>query len=117
MREVCPPASMAGRLCLSPLRADRGTLDDVRWIITVSELSWADIPDGWYRVPGYTQAVADVVSRDVVRNRPEERRQRPGLAAGAGTGKLRDSLDLAPQAASGDGSAWPGSPRRECRSR
>jgi transposase-like protein len=58
-----------------------------------------------------------MVSCDVVRDQPEERCQRVGLAAGTRIWKLRDSMDLAPQAASGDGSARSGSSFRERRSR
>src|SRR5512144_2060585 len=68
-------------------------------------------------VPGHTQTVADVVPGDVVRHQPEERRQRPGPAAGARAGQLRDGLDLAPQAAPGDGPAWPRLPLRRHRGR
>src|ERR1700675_2465214 len=117
MSEIYLPASVAERLCLSSLRWGRRTLENVRWIAAVPKLSWAYIPDGRNRVPRHTQAAADMVSCDVVRDQPEERCQRVGLAAGTRIWKLRDSVDLAPQAASGDGSARSGSSFRERRSR
>jgi hypothetical protein len=115
MQEIHLPASVAERLCLSSLRWGRRALEDVRWIAAVSKLSWAYIADGRNRFPRYTQAATDMVSCDMVRDQPEKRCQRIGLAAGARIWKLRDCVDLAPQAASGDGSAWSGSSCRECR--
>jgi hypothetical protein len=74
MQGVYPAPAVAGGLRVSSLRGDRGTLDDVRWIAAVPELPWAYVPDGRHSFPGHAQAVADVVSRDVVRDQPEERR-------------------------------------------
>ena len=42
-------------------------------------------------------------------DQPEERRQRHGVAAGAGLEELQDGLDLAAQAAPRHGASWPGS--------
>src|ERR1035437_15854 len=117
MQGIHLSASVAERFCLSSLRWGRRALEDVRWIAAVSKLSWAYIADGWNRFPRYTQAATDMVSCDVVRDQPEKRCQRVGLAAGARIWELRDCVDLAPQAASGDGSAWSGSSCRERRSR
>ena len=56
-----------------------------------------------------------MVPGDVVRDQPEERRQRLGLAAGPWPRQLRDRLDLAAQAAAGHGR--PGRDRLTGRSR
>ena len=66
-----------------------------------------DVADGRHHLRGDAQAAADVVPGDVVRHQPEERRQCPGAAAGAGARQLRDGLDVAAQAAAGHGPAWP----------
>ena len=71
------------------------------------------VADGRHDLRGHAQAAADVVHGDVVRHQPEERRQRARAAAGAGARQLRDGLDLAAQAAPGDGAAWPRSPQRQ----
>src|SRR5450755_1344672 len=50
---------------------------------------------GWHRVPGYAEAPLRLVSGDVVCDQPEERRQRPGLAASPGTRQLSNRLVVA----------------------
>lgn len=57
------------------------------------------VADGGYRAPRYPQAVAYVVSCDVVHHQPEEWHERLGAAAGAWLGQLRNGLDVAAQAA------------------
>ena len=57
-------------------------------LVPVFGMQLPDIGDGWHRVPGYAEAPLRLVSGDVVCDQPEERRQRPGLAAGSRTGQL-----------------------------
>jgi len=89
---VSPTASLANRLCLSPLRGGRRARDNVAQPTMLSSLRPAGIADGWDCIAGHAQAVADVVSCHVVYHQPEERRQRAGPAAGAWLGQLRDRL-------------------------
>ena len=117
MPGVYPAPALAGWVRLPALRRERRAVDDVGWAAAVPELSRAHLADGRHDLRGHAQAAADVVPGDVVRHQPEERRQRPRPAAGARAGQLRDRLDVAAQAAPGDGPAGPRSPRRRGRGR
>ena len=85
---IYPAASLAGWLCLPPLRGNGRAVGNVAKPAALSSLRSAGIADGWNCVAGHAQAAADVVSRHVVRHQPEERRQRAGSAAGARPGQL-----------------------------
>ena len=54
---------------------------------------------------GDTQAAGSVVPGNLVGNESEERSQCPGSATDSRAGKLRDGVDLAAQAAAGNGQA------------
>ena len=64
-------------------------------LVPVLQLSASDVGYRRNNFSGYAEAPGDVVSRDVVRDKPEKRRQRNGVAAGAWAGQLRDGLDVA----------------------
>ncbi len=99
---------MAERFHLPGMRRGWRAVDDVAGPIAVSRLQVGDLADGRHGVPGHAQAAADMVSGDVVCHQSEERRQRARAATGARAGQLRDGLDLAAQAAPGDGPARTG---------
>ena len=56
--------------------------------VSVRGLRLPDICDGWNDLSGHADAVARLVSRHVVGNNPEERRQRVGAATRAGAEEL-----------------------------
>ena len=51
-------------------------------------VSATDLSDGRHNFPGHTEALGDLVSRDVVCDEPEERSQRIRVAARLGVGEL-----------------------------
>ena len=111
-------AACVGRTGSVPgMRRGRRPVGDVARTVAMSRLRVGDVADGWHGVPGYPQAAANVVSCDVVRHQSEERRQRARAAAGTGARQLRDGLDLAAQAAAGDGPVWSGLSHGDGRSR
>jgi hypothetical protein len=68
--------------------SERGTRDSLLrggacHLVPVFGMQLSDVGDGWHRVPGYAEAPLRLVSGDVVCDRPEERCQRLGLAAGS----------------------------------
>ena len=97
--------ALARRVRLPSVRRGRGTLGDGAGRAHVYGVQRGNLADSRHGVPGHPQAVADVVSGDVVHHQPEERGERLGPAASAGPGQLRDGLDLAAQAAQGHGAA------------
>jgi hypothetical protein len=46
--------------------------------------------ESWNHISGYPEAVADMVHRDMVGNKPKERGKRPRAATGVRAKKLRD---------------------------
>src|SRR5271166_2395684 len=86
----------------------RRAMDDVAGTIKVPRLRMGDVFDGWHGVPRHPQAPANVVFGNVVHHQPEERGECAGPPERIGARQLRDGLDLAAQAASGDGAALAG---------
>ena len=73
----------------------------------VPQVRTPNLGDGGDDLPRHAQAAGGLVSGYVLGHHAEEWRQRRGAAKGARAGELQDRLDLAPQAASSDGPAWP----------
>ena len=73
-------------------------------VVPVFELRLSDLRDGRHGVPGHEEASVPLVPGDVVRNQPEEWRQRAGFAAGPRAGELSDRLVVAAQIAARHGS-------------
>ena len=94
VRHVSSAASVAGRLSLPCLRRRKG-LDDGEEGAPLRGLSTADVADRRYDSRGYAEAVADLVSGNVVRDQPEERWKCAGPATHPGLGQLSDGLGLA----------------------
>src|ERR1039457_4973708 len=69
----------------------------------VRPLPVSNVGHGRNDIPGYSQAAHPVVSSHVVGHQSEERSQCPRDAKGVRSGKLQDSLDVAPQTAAADG--------------
>src|SRR5215468_2095325 len=65
----------------------------------------ADLGDGGDLVRGHASALASLGRSTVARDQSEKRDQRPGPAAGVGTGELSHGVEFAAQAASGNGSS------------
>jgi len=63
----------------------------------VCRLRASDLRDGGDDFPRYPDSADDLVSRHVVGNQSEERRQCPGATASLGLGELPDGLGLAAQ--------------------
>jgi len=57
-------------------------------VVSVLFVQASNFGDGGHDFPGHPEAAGDVVSRNVVRDESEERRQRVGFAASAGAGQL-----------------------------
>jgi len=72
---------------MSTLQGSQGGLGPCD-LVLVQRLPEPDLGHGGYDFPGHAEAAGDVVSCDVVRDQPEKRRQRTGLAAGPGAREL-----------------------------
>ena len=91
MSGVPDATAMAGRFSLSTLRV--GKAWPVRGLLECARVWLPDFGDSGDDLPGHANAFARVVSRHVVGDHPEERRQRIGAATSAGPEELRDGLD------------------------
>src|SRR6266403_2416638 len=100
-------AALAAGLCLSGLR--RWRAGDPPRSVALQPLRAGDLGDGGDDFPRQQTALDDLVARHVARDFAEERRQRAGFAAGAGSGQLQDRLVAVAQAATGDGQTGAGS--------
>ena len=87
MSSVLGEPPLAGRFSVSAMPGSQGCLGPCH-LVSVLCLPAPDLGYGGYDFPRHAQAAGDVVSCDVVCDQPEERRQRTGLAAGPGAGKL-----------------------------
>ncbi len=108
-------AALARRIPLSDLRPPEGVASAPP-AVRVCRLWPPDVRHGWDDLPGHPQPAHRLVSGDVGRHQSEDRDERADAAAGAGLGQLPNGLDLAAQAATGDGAAKPGPARRLRRS-
>ena len=81
MPRLYPALVLAQRFRLRALRGCWGALGDGVRRVSMQGLRRQHIADGRYRVPGHPQAVAHVVSCDVVYNQPEEWHERSGSVA------------------------------------
>ena len=108
-------AALARRIPLSDLRPPEGVASAPP-AVRVCRLWPPDVRHGWDDLPGHPQPAHRLVSGDVGRHQSEDRDERADAAAGAGLGQLPNGLDLAAQAATGDGAARPGPARRLRRS-
>ena len=100
-------AALARRIPLSDLRPPEGVASAPP-AVRVCRLWPPDVRHGWDDLPGHPQPAHRLVSGDVGRHQSEDRDERADAAAGAGLGQLPNGLDLAAQAATGDGAARPG---------
>ena len=63
--------------------------------VSLRELRTAEFGDGRNDFPRHADAVAHVVSSNVVGNQPEDGCECTGPSAGLGSGKLRNGVELA----------------------
>ena len=63
--------------------------------VYLRDLPASDVGDGGDRFRRHAKTFEVVVSRDVVRDQPKDRRKRDRLAESLGVGELSDGLDLA----------------------
>jgi len=94
VRHVSSATSLAGRLPVPCVRRRKG-LDDGEGCAPMRRMSTADLADRRYDSRGHAEAIADLVSGDVVRDQPEEWWKCAGPAAPPGPGQLSDGLGLA----------------------
>lgn len=71
----------------------------------------------WNGAGGNEETVADVVLGNVVRDQPEARGKRPGVAAGAWSWELPDRVGLAAQTSASNGAARARGSGKPCRGR
>lgn len=90
---------------------------DGAWIVHVCIVWNAGVGDRGYDLRENAHAVADLVPCDLVGGDPEERCQRPRVAAGSRPWKLRDGMDMAAQDSAGHGSSRKGAAQRAHRGR
>ena len=109
-------AALARRIPLSDLRPPEGVASAPPAVRVCRLWPPPDVRHGWDDLPGHPQPAHRLVSGDVGRHQSEDRDERADAAAGAGLGQLPNGLDLAAQAATGDGAARPGPARRLRRS-
>ena len=94
-------SALAGRVCVRGLwRVGRG-LASIAGASRLPTLSKADLGAGGNRVPPHALAPASVVSRCLGAHEPEIRSQCSRAPARARTGKLQDSVGLAPTSSAG----------------
>ena len=86
----------------------RVCMADGAWVVHVCIVWNAGVGDGGNDLRAHAHAAADLVPCDLVGGDPEERRQRPRVAAGSRPWKLRDSMDVAAQDSAGHGSSRTG---------
>ena len=109
-------SALAGRVCVRGLwRVGRG-LASIAGASRLPTLSKADLGAGGNRVPPHALAPASVVSRCLGAHEPEIRSQCSRAPARARTGKLQDSVGLAPQAPPGHGPTGSRPAERRCAS-
>ena len=109
-------SALAGRVCVRGLwRVGRG-LASIAGASRLPTLSKADLGAGGNRVPPHALAPAYVVSRCLGAHEPEIRSQCSRAPARARTGKLQDSVGLAPQAPPGHGPTGSRPAERRCAS-
>ena len=100
MPNLSGAAAVAGRPPLCAMRPSESLARAYR-VVPVRRMWTADLRDRRDHFSGHAHAIDDVVSRDVVGDQPEDRRERAAIAAGAGPRELRDRLDVAAQVAAG----------------
>jgi len=103
MSGVSGEAPVAGGFRLSALRIGEGLAG--AGSVAVCWMRVPNFGDCRNDFPGHAHSVDGVVSRHVVGDDPEERRQRVGAATSAGPEEVRDSLDMAAQIAPCHGQA------------
>jgi hypothetical protein len=86
MSGVFGATAVAGGFPLSPLRIREGMAG--AGFVGVCRVWVPDFGDGQNDLPGHADSVTRMVSRHVVGDDPEERRQRVGTATSAGTEEL-----------------------------
>ena len=89
------------------LRRDRGVAHRAR-AVDVRGLWTSGVGDRGHHFPGDPYSVVRLVPGDLVGGQPKKWRQRAGPTARARLGQLPHGVDVAAQAATRDGAAWPG---------
>lgn len=93
VRRISSTAALAGWILLPSMRL-RQELDNREGIASMRGLPATDVPHRRDDLRGYEEAVADVVSGDLVCNQPETRWQCAWASTSAGIGQLPDSVDV-----------------------
>jgi cell division protein FtsW len=78
--------------------------------VGVRGLQLRGVRHGWDHLSGHAPALDALVPGYLVGDQSEDRGERPGLAAGPGTGELPDGVDVAAQTPAGHGPPRSGSP-------
>ena len=107
MPRVLDAAPLGAGVRVPRLRRDRGVAHRAR-AVDVRGLWTSGVGDRGHHFPGDPYSVVRLVPGDLVGGQPKKWRQRAWPTARARLGQLPHGVDVAAQAATRDGAAWPG---------